>query len=487
MSRAIAIHFHEAGARAVLVEQRGDRVSLAAEAEVSWHNADDDRARGRRLADAISSWKPARTPVVAAVARNGLTWQNFELPPAPEEDLADLVHLQADRDQAVDEAGALDFLALEGNAHQSYRVWAVAASQAQVASVTSICSAASLAVAALAPLELGWPLLMQAVKSPGRAGSSTLAAAITTGQATVWSSHDDRVQLLRTAPLPTGADAAAMKALSGELRRTSLTLASRGGEPPSRWLLLCESTHRDALVELAREHSQDADVVEFSQFGRTDDAEPSITALNAPLIGLASNLAEGKSPAIDLLHPRQRPKPQSRTRIYSLAATAVIAAVGAVVWQGYNNLNAPLVAAAEATAEVEELTPMIEALESDVEQRQRVADWLAKSPNLMDAVATLSLRLRPEELDSESFSVEQDATVTRLTQSETSFTVVTAIPNADVAGAIENRLRDDRLIVSRQRLEKAEDAPAGYGHRLIVQIEKAPDSAADNADEEEAP
>ena len=484
MSRAIAIRFYETGARAVLVEDRSGRLTLVSEAEVAW-DAEDDNARGRQLAGEIAAWKPSRTPVVAALARKDLKWQNFELPPAPEEDLADLVHLQSDRDQAVGEVTALDFLPLQGNAEQSYRIWAVVASQKTISSLKAICSGANLTLASLAPLELGWPLLISAAQRSGErtaVSDPELTAATTADKAIVWANHGDQLQLLRTAPLPAGSAEAAMTALSGELRRTALTLGSLGSNAPARWLLLCEASECNKLEELAKQWPQEADVAEINQWLSPEETGPLLTAETAPLAGLAAELAAGRPLALDLLHPRERPRPQSRTRTLALAAVALVTAVGAVVWQGYRNLQAPLDAAVAATAETDELTPMIESLADDVEQRQRVANWLAASPNLMDAITTLSRRLRPLELENDAFVVDQDATVTRLTQADSSFTVATVIPNVDVAGAVENRLRDDRLQVSRQRLEKADAAPAGYEHRLVIQIQKLPESAVDDGE-----
>ena len=79
----------------------------------------------------------------------------------------------------------------------------------------------------------------------------------------------------------------------------------------------------------------------------------------------------------------------------------------------------------------------------------------------------------------------QDAVAMRLMQTQRQFELTASIRDASVAGDVEGRLRDSTHKVSRQRLEPADDAPAGYSQRLVATIQRV--QPTDDAEALEAP
>ena len=87
-------------------------------------------------------------------------------------------------------------------------------------------------------------------------------------------------------------------------------------------------------------------------------------------------------------------------------------------------------------------------------------------------MTALSVRLRPKSLTDDAFSVEHDAVVTRVTQANRTFTLTAAVRDAQAAGPVENRIRDDMHRVTREQLETAEDGAEGYDQQFVVRIER---------------
>src|SRR5690606_16956803 len=164
-----------------------------------------------------------------------------------------------------------------------------------------------------------------------------------------------------------------------------------------------------------------------------------------------------RTPLVDLLHPRRRPPAPSKSRTYVLAAGAVLAGIGLIAWQAYQNLNAPLEAAARARAELKELQPMLDSYAVDEARATAIRDWLNGSANLLTELDHLGAQLRPEPLASDKFPSEQDLAVTRLGMTNRQLTFSAVARNNDAIPLAERRLRSGNYRVDRGVVEpKAE-------------------------------
>lgn len=482
MKLGLCIEYRETEARLVLASRRGGELVVAWDEIVRWKPTDDARQRGEQIAALLTSHRANKTPSVVALAREQLAWQTYQLPPAPAADLADLVHLQAARDLSTDDQATLDFLPLEGDDVHPYRVLTVADRRGRLAQIRNICTAAGIEPVAVAPLELGWPGVVETELD----GSDVIGVAITQEQAVVWVIRDGQLQRLRTCRLPSGATQTAAKVLAGELRRTALA-EQLAGDREARWMLLVDKATEPIAGEVVPTLPGRVEVRLLSTVAANGDSGVVVTADNAAHAALAADLADGKKTSIDLLHPRQRPEPPSRIRTYVLAAAAVAAAAIAVGWQGYENLRAPLLAAETAQQEITEMAPMVETMAIDVARRDQVAQWQAATPNLLDQMTLFSRQLRPAPLGSDDFAAEDDAMLTRLAQTGNTMTLTAAIRNANAAGLIERRLREANRRVVRQRLEGIDDGPPGYQQQLVIAVEEAPSAGSRSDAIEEAP
>lgn len=480
MKHGICIEFRDTEARLVVASRRGGDLVIQCDETIRWNNG-DVKDRGEELAAVLASHKLAKSPAVIAYARDQLAWQTYQLPPAPAADLADLVHLQAARDLSTDDQATLDFLALEGDDTQPYRVLTVADRQARLLQTRAICSAAGIEAAAATPLELGWPSVVEG----DQATDECYGVAIARGQAIIWMFRHGGLRRLRTCRLPSGTGQVASKVLAGELRRTALA-DSQTPAPEASWLLLVDASTEPIAAEVLPTLEGRVEVRLLSPQADIGNQGVALTTDNAAHAALAADLASQRKPAIDLLHPRERPEPPSRLRTYLLAAAAILAAAGALFWQGYQNLRAPLLAAESAQQELAQLEPMVEAMAADVALRDRVAQWRASAPNLLEQLALFSRQLRPTPLDSEAFAENKDAMLTRLMQTGDAYTLTTAIKDAGAAALVERRLRDARRRVVRQRLEALDGGPEGYQQQLVIGVEpdaNAPGPAAEDVED----
>src|SRR3954471_22535584 len=229
MHRVVAIRLKANSALAVLAHGGGDHITVERVETIPLSESDSPKARGEAIAAALSEWRLNRLPVVISVLRSDLSVQTYDLPPAPAEDLPDLVHLQAQRDLPLSDDGeGFDFLPLAGDEVHPYRVLAVGLSPAQWSGIRETCDAAELKVERIVPEPLGWVEVGRRAlaRSDAAADALTVFATIIDRQAVVWATEGAALRLIRSIWLPEDDNSAAdAAALGGELRRTLLSLA----------------------------------------------------------------------------------------------------------------------------------------------------------------------------------------------------------------------------------------------------------------------
>jgi hypothetical protein len=420
--------------------------------------------------------------MAAVIPRAELFWQNYDLPPSPADDLPDLVHLQAQRDVALaDDGEGFDFLPLAGDDQHSYHVLGVGVSPAQLARLRELSAAAELKLAHVLPEPLGWPELGAQLPTANDA-SLAVFAAISDRQAIVWATDADRLKLLRTIWLPADAhgetDAAA---LAGELRRTLMALAQSHHPDRPIHCVYCgdEAEEFSGLLSATLSKPVQAAPLEDLIEWRSRTATSPTLADVAPLAAIAAGLALGRPARLDLLHPRRRPAPPSRTRTYVLAGVAGVLLAAALAWQAYRNLQAPLEAAARAAEEQNLLKPILEKLAADEVKSNAVAAWLDDSTNLLTEVDRLGQQLRPQPLDSKEFNADEDLVLTKLVVARRELTLSAAVKSTAALQPVERRLRAADYRVERGTVEANEQAVPGYGVAVSAVVERteAPSTA----------
>lgn len=163
------------------------------------------------------------------------------------------------------------------------------------------------------------------------------------------------------------AAAQVVKSLAAEIRRTVIagTQALHGRPIQDLWFVAASSADLKTAEALAVELGRPVLPLELANYtGKT--TAPVGEALSAAAVGAALLLAQRERPLVDLAHPRKRPAPPSRSRLYTLAAAAAAAVFGG----GYLWISAGL---ADLDEQIADKQAEIAALEH---QNQKVSKYV---------------------------------------------------------------------------------------------------------------
>lgn len=490
MSRVLVLKLQSHDALAVVVRS-GNPIVVEAALRVPLAEGTGARAAGEAIAAAAAPLKLGRVSTVVVIPRSDLSWQNYDLPPSPADDLPDLVHMQAQRDLALaDDGEGFDFLPLSGDEEHPYSVVGVGLSPAQLERIRAICDAADVKLERIVPEPLGWAELGRRVAlAAGDDAGLVVFAAIAGRQAIVWADERGALRLARTVWLPAeSSDASDAAALAGEFRRTLLALsqpmAADGAAPRC---IYCGEDATALASELSSQLSRPVEAASIERYIEAPAGSAAPLVELAPLAAHGASAAERLAPHLDLLHPRRRPAPPNRRRTYLLAAVAASLAALLAVWQGYRRLNEPLAAAAAARAEAAELEPLIERLSEDQQNAAAIAAWLDEAPNLLDELDHLGQQLRPEPLDSDKFKPDDDLVVTKLARSGGVWTLDAVAKSNAALQPAEQRLRAGNYRVDRGAVDPKAQGVPGYSVKVTATVERTaePDDG-DEADNEPA-
>lgn len=472
MSKTLAIHLTDEAALVAVVSLQSGKPTIDASREITFDSANVE-AQAKQLAAGIEAVSGKKLAAVIGLSRDVLQWQNYQLPPAPAEELFDMVAMQASRDHplAGQEQG-FDYLSLEGDDQKPHRVLGVGISQEQLQRILKLCESANVKAAHLVPRPLGWAGLIG-----DEAHKTSVTAALETGVATIWAKENGRVTRLRSTPLPAGTSPAiAAKLLTGELRRTQLTLQEVDAGSVEQATVWADGSS-DTFEALAAEFPDELPLRDYrerfergSSEGTTGDAPAEKIA---PLVGMAADMLRGNPPLLDLLNPRRGPEQANHTRTWILAGVAAAALLGFVGWLGYESVNGPLRAAADAAEQTVLYQEQLEGLAEEQQQYQKVEQWQENTVNVLDELTALSERIRPTELSDKDFPQERDVLTLELDLTSDEWTLTALAKEASAAEPLESRLRNEGRRVTRQALKKEEQAKQGYQYRIVEKLQPA--------------
>ena len=126
MARSIALKLQPQSALAVIVRTSGRAIVVEAHVPIPLAEGESAEVIGQKIATAMARFSPGRAEIVVAVPRADLHWANYDLPPAPADELPDMVQLQAARDVVLADDGlGFDYISLGGDAEHPHRVLGV--------------------------------------------------------------------------------------------------------------------------------------------------------------------------------------------------------------------------------------------------------------------------------------------------------------------------------------------------------------------------
>ena len=243
MSRLLVLEWDGREARAVVARGRGADVVVEQAFSVGLDPRDPgqtaaDVNAGERIAAALAAWHVDRIETIVAVGRANIELQLLSLPPAPDEELPDLVRFEATREfTTLGEEWPLDFFEVD-KSPEGRRVLAAAISPDLVRQISSTCEVAGLRPHRLILRPCAAASLLQRRDDGGR--QVRLMVDLLTDEADLTVLVDGVVVFMRTVRLPGESDSPEqLGALVGEIRRTMAAAQNQLGGRRVDQVVLC--------------------------------------------------------------------------------------------------------------------------------------------------------------------------------------------------------------------------------------------------------
>jgi len=291
---------------------------------------DEDVDVGPHLGALLRQLQVGRSEVLVGIGRTNIELRKLQLPPAPDEDLPDMVRFQAMRQfTTIAEDWPLDFVPLQKN-ESGLEVLAAALSPTVVQQIRTTCTSLELTPKCLVLRPFAAASLLTRAR-PADSRCSLVVDVLAT-EADLFVLSDGKVAFLRTVRLPDAeyGGPALVAALVGEVRRTIGAAQSQmsGRRIESIVVFANQDRHTELRATMSNQLSLPVDTVDpFSTVKVSGDIErrlPDEPGRFAPLLGMMLDEAAEAGHGIDFLHPRKRPEPKTqRTRNLAIAAAAV--------------------------------------------------------------------------------------------------------------------------------------------------------------------
>jgi Tfp pilus assembly PilM family ATPase len=298
---------------------------------------------GQRLAAALAARRVSRGDALVAVGRASIELRMLSLPPAPEEELPEMVRFLAQREfTALGEDWPIDFVPVDQTVEGGARVLAAALSPKIVGQIRETCGEGELKVHRLVMRPFAAASLLKR-HGPRGIGHIQLMVDLLSEEADLTVLRDRAVGLMRTVRLPGEPKSQEQAdALLGEIRRTMAAAQNQMGGQQVQTVVLCGSGDEHETLTKKIESDLSLKVENFDPFSKLSlDRElrsnpPDAPGRFAPLLGMLLDEATNSPHAIDFLKPRRReedPGPRKNIVRGAIAAAALLfALVGYVVW-----------------------------------------------------------------------------------------------------------------------------------------------------------
>lgn len=480
MPLLLAIDWDVREARVAAGTLRGKRLKIEHLFTVAWPGAStfDPQAtptRAAALQEELRRRGLGKGEAIVAVGRTAVELKQLTLPPAPDEELPDMVRFVAQREfHALGPDDVLDFVPAPAAAGEGRSVLAATIDAATMSQVTQVCEQAGLKLRRLVLRPAATASL--ALRRLPTDEVARLLVEPATDEAEVTALVGPNIVLLRSARMPGEvASPEYARALTSELRRTIASVHHQWPERRVELIELCLSTDDAPATakKLADELSVAVDVVdpwqplpESLENAAGDDAKH---GRFAAVLGMAADEAQVLRPRFDFANPRRpAPPPNRRRQLVSgaFAATVVVGGLWLAALMRLNGLDeeiatlrsrsagldAPVKAAAQIQKQVAEL------------ERWQQSDvlWLAEFERL-SKVAPSAEKLQLTQL---RFAAEPQGGEAQLTG---------IVSDADVVDEFERAVRDPQhAIEGKGRQHDSQSSKYPWRFKSDVVVKTAP-------------
>jgi Tfp pilus assembly PilM family ATPase len=476
MQRLIALEWDSNELRVALARQKGKAAVVDEAFAIPFHE-NESRVTpaeiGQLLGKELQQRGIPKGDALIAVGRANLELRFLTTPPAPAEELPDLVRFQAMRQfTTLGDDWPLDYSPLGTAADGSANVLATAVSPEIVGQIRSVCAAAGLTPKHLVLRPFAAAALL---RSSTQDETCRLTVDMLGADADLAVLIGPNVVYPRTVRLPSSDAPPEMRAraLLGEVRRTIVAAQNQlGGRRVEQIIIFGDETKLPELQTAWKNELQmDLKVIDPFSAIETGDAlqrvRPATPGAYAPLLGLLADEASGRSHAIDFLHPRKRPPPPNRNRLYQIVGGSLAASVLVLVglaWWNISSLNAKL---RGLEADLREQTKLVDQGKGTRAKVQELEKFSAADVNWLDEIERLSQRFPT----AEQARVEDLLALAKTNIGGGNLVVQGVADQPDTINAMESALRDDQRTVmgsGSKRDPRSTDLAWRYREEIVV-------------------
>jgi len=482
MPRLLALEWDAREARLAVGRTTGRDVVVELATAVGLGVEDDvaDDTIVDRLTAALTETGLGNCETLVAVPRGKTELRVLQTPPAPDDELPEMVRFQALRQfSSLGEDWPLDFVKLDSGDEDQVQILAAALSPKIVEEIRDSCAACQTPPKKLILRPFATASLFNRRGGDGRC---RLLVELLSQEVDLTVLVDGQVAFLRSVRLSAEH---LSTALVGEIRRTIAAAQNQLGEHRIEAVTLVGTQENDAELRTTLADQLGLDVQLLDPFAGTElgsslqDALPRHSGRYAALLGMLHDEAEGRAHGIDFLNPRRKPDPPDPRRRYAIfgaaAAALVLLVIGAVWW--YLASHDKQIATLKATQK--SLTPTVDSANDLREEVEEIDAFMASGINWLDEMYELS-----EELPSAEEAVIDKATFTWLpTRGNGQMTLEGHFSDSDVIKTIETELRDSRHQVQGGGTKRDERRP-DYPWVCKIEIGVQPSSEIEEPDNE---
>ncbi|MEX2114076.1 MAG: hypothetical protein WD845_12870 [Pirellulales bacterium] len=454
MARLLAIDWDGAEARYVVADVRGGQLSFESAGAFSMPAGGDtagSRAELGALLRSALEGKASRATTLLCIDRSNVELAALTLPPASDAELPEMVRNQAIRENnAIAEDAVLDFVPLGDNPAVPRKVTAMALSPTRLEQIQAVLTGAGLAAQSITLRPYATAGLV--IGTIADRNETCLVIQLLAEEVDLLVLSGGKAVYWRTLRQPNAShDDGSARRLLSEIQRTLLVAQPQLAGQAVSAAYLCGGLdeHPSLVAVLGEDAALSVSLVDpFAVHGGLPAAVANPGRF-APLVGMLTIQARGDSPPVDFLHPRKRPAPPDRRRMFTLAGTVVALVVlmgGYRVWSQFSAADETIAGLTDELARLDE-----QIKQSD--QRQKaitaIGGWSRNDVNWLDELRDLSLR----------FPSGRDAVVLRMGLSQGrdaggTIDLVGIVRDPVVVSHIENNLRDEHHQISSRHMQE---------------------------------
>lgn len=414
MPRLLALEWEAHEARLAVGRTAGKDVvvELALAVAIDPEGDTPEASVGERLAATLTEKGIGNCETLVAVPRGRTELRVLQTPPAPDEELPEMVRFQAlQQFSSLREDWPLDFVRLESDDQEQIHILAAAVAPDVVQEIQGSCTVCQSPARKLVLRPFATASLYKRRVDDGRC---RLLVELLSEEVDLTVLLHGQVVFLRSVRL---SGAGLSMALVGEIRRTIAAAQNQLGEHRIEAVTLVGSQeeHAELLAGLAEQLHLDVQL--FDPFAGTQLGSslrkglPGCPGRYAALLGMLHDEAEGRAHGIDFLNPRRKPEPPDPRRRYALigsVAAALLLILIGMLWWGLRSYDKQI---KSLQAQSKGLDKTVEAAKEVRSKVSEIDAFAAADVNWLDELYELSRELPPAEkaiVDSATLNSSRD-------------------------------------------------------------------------------